>query len=331
MRALSIAELIGPDGIEIAEIDAPSSAASQIAHMGDPVTITVRAAGVSFPEVLQARGKYQFQPPLPFVPGSEIAGIVESAPEGSRFKPGDRVAAYSFIGGLAETAVAPESLVFALNDSMSYAEGAALIVNYHTAYFSLVTRARMVAGERVLVQGAAGGLGTASIQVAKGLGGEVVAIVSDDEKERIARDAGADHVFRSTGPWKDETLEALPGGVDIVIDPVGGDRLTDNLRVLREHGRFVVVGFADGAIPQIPSNRLLLKNIDAVGAMWGGYVMAHPEYSIEAAAVLDELIEAGTVKPIVGATFPFESAADAFRHIEGRKGLGKVVVEVSTD
>ena len=329
MKALQVTSLDGPEGMEVADIEAPTVMSSFYRDAGEPIVVSVRASGVSFPEVLQARGRYQFKPELPFVPGSEIAGVVESAPAGSRFSKGDRVTAYSFVGGLAETALVPEHMTFALSEKLSFAEGAALVMNYQTAYFSLVTRGRLQTGDRVLVQGAAGGVGTASIQIAKGLGAEVVAIVSDDAKERIAREAGADHVFRSGEAWKDETLEALPGGVDIVLDPVGGDRLIDNLRVLREGGRFVIVGFADGEIPQIPANRLLLKNIDAVGAMWGGYVLGHPEYAVEAAAAIDELIDSGHVRPIIGATFSLDQAAEAFRHIEARKNLGKVVVEIA--
>lgn len=328
MKALQLVSLDGPEGMRIVDIDPPAQLPNPYEDAGEPVVVSVRAAGVSFPEVLQSRGLYQFKPELPFVPGSEVAGVVEAAPAGSRFQPGDRVVGYSFVGGLAETALAPELLTFPLNDRLSFAEGAALIMNYQTAYFALVTRGRLRSGERVLVQGAAGGVGTAAIQVAKGLGAEVVAIVSDDAKEKIAREAGADHVFRSGGSWKDAVLSTMPEGVDIVVDPVGGDRLIDNLRVLREGGRFVVVGFADGEIPQIPSNRLLLKNIDAVGAMWFGYLMAHPEYAEEVGAAIEKLIESGHVRPIIGARFPLEHAADAFRHIEDRKGLGKVVVEI---
>lgn len=329
MKALSIARLDGPEAIELVDIEAPAAAPELFADFGEPVRISVKAAGVSFPELLQSRGMYQFQPALPFVLGSEVAGIVEAAPAGSPFAPGDRVAAYSFIGGLAETAVVPESLVVPLHERLSFAEGAAIVVNYQTAYFALVDRGRMVEGDRVLVQGAAGGVGTATIQVAKGLGAEVIAIVSDEEKARVAREAGADHVFRSDGSWKDEVLEKLPEGVDIVLDPVGGDRMIDNLRVLREGGRLVIVGFAGGEIPQIPSNRLLLKNIDAVGAAWGLHIFPNPGYVAAAGAAIDALVDAGAVRPVIGATFGIEEGAEAFRHVDQRRSLGKVVVEIS--
>ena len=201
------------------------------------VVVDVHAAGVSFPEVLQTRGEYQVKPPLPFVPGSEVAGIVRSAPEGAAVAAGDRVAAFCMLGGFAEVAVAPDFLTFTLPDELDFAQGAGLILNYHTAYFSLVLRGRLDEGETVLVHGAAGGVGTASIQVAKGLGCRVIAVVSSDEKERVAREAGADEVLRSDGPWKDEAKEVSGGGVDVVLDPVGGDRFTDSLRSLGEGGR----------------------------------------------------------------------------------------------
>ena len=166
-------------------------------------------AGVSFPELLQTRGEYQTEPALPFVPGTEVGGIVRSAPDGASVRPGDRVAAFCVLGAWAETVVAPEHLVFTLADELDFAQGAALIMNYHTAYFSLVVRGELHEGETVLVQGAAGGVGTATLQVAKALGARTIAVVSSDEKERVARQAGADEVLRSDGPWKDQAKTPL--------------------------------------------------------------------------------------------------------------------------
>src|SRR5947208_9092096 len=178
---------------------------------GSGVVVDVHAAGVSFPEVLQTRGQYQVRPPLPFVPGSEVGGVVRVASEDAPVKPGDRVAAFSMLGGFAEVAVAPSFLTFKLDDGLDFAQGAALILNYHTAYFALKLRGRLAEGETVLVHGAAGGVGTASLQVAKGLGARTLAVVSTDEKERVAREAGADEVLRAEGPWKDQAKE-LSGG-----------------------------------------------------------------------------------------------------------------------
>ncbi len=234
----------------------------------------------------------------------------------------------AWLGGFAETAVAPEHFVFPLHDGLDFAQGASLVLNYHTAYFSLVTRGRYVEGEWVLVQGAAGGVGTAALQLAKGLGARTIGVVSTDEKERVAREAGADEVVRSDGAWKDEAKEISGGGVDVVIDPVGGDRFTDNLRSLRENGRCVVVGFTGGSIPEVRVNRLLLNNIDVVGAGWGAYVLPRPDVARSIGAEVGRLAEAGFVKPIVGARFPLADAADALELLDSRGALGKVVLEV---
>jgi NADPH2:quinone reductase len=324
VRALHVTELSGPDGLELADVPEPEP--EHMSSPGEGVVVEVAAAAVSFPDVLQSRGLYQFKPDPPFVPGAEVAGVVRSAPEGADVSPGDRVAAFTGLGGWAELAVAPPHMTFALPESLDFAEGAALILNYHTAYFSLKLRGRLAEGERVLVHGAAGGVGTASLQVAKGLGASTVAVVSSDDKERVAREAGADEVLRSDGPWREQAQEL--GGVDVVIDPVGGERFTDSLRSLREEGRVVVVGFTEGSIPEIRVNRLLLRNIDVVGAGWGAYVMPKPHVTREVAAAIDRLIAQGAVKPLVGARFPLARAADAMRLIDERRATGKVVLDV---
>jgi NADPH2:quinone reductase len=328
MRALQITELTGPE-TAMQAVDLPEPAASHELTPGEGVVIEVHAAGVAFPELLQTRGAYQIKPDLPFVPGGEVAGIVRSAPAGAAVKPGDRVAAMSMHGGFAEVAVAPEFLTFALPDALDFAQGAALILNYHTAYFALKLRGRLEAGETVLIHGAAGGVGTASIQVARGLGARTIAVVSTDEKERVAREAGADEVLRSDGPWKDEAIALTGGaGVEVVMDPVGGDRFTDSLRALREDGRILVVGFTGGSIPEVKVNRLLLRNISVVGAGWGAYVMSKPEVNRQIGAALDELIAGGFVAPPVGARYPLAQAADALMLLDSRGATGKVVLEV---
>jgi NADPH2:quinone reductase len=325
MRAVHIVSHAGPSALQIVDVEPPTTLFEDPTGTGRAVTVAVKAAAVSFPEVLQSRGRYQHQPPVPFVPGSEVAGLVVSAPDDSRFSPGDRVAAFTHVGGLAELAMAPELLTFPLPPQLSFAQGAALVANYHAAYFSLVTRGGFSVPEVVLVQGAAGGVGTAAVQVAAGVGARVLAVVSDDRKAEVARAAGAHEVYLAAS-WKDEVLAVHPDGVDIVLDPVGGDRAVDNLRVLREAGRLVVIGFAGGAIPEIKSNRLLLKNIAAVGAGWGGYAFAKPSYVREVEGVLEALIEDGFVRPVVGAVFPVDDVVDAFEHVEMRRAVGKVVV-----
>ena len=328
MRAVQITELKGPsEALELVDLPEPG----EPSHLMTPdsgVIVEVHAAGVSFPEVLQTRGEYQVKPPLPFVPGSEVAGIVRTTSGDADVKEGDRVAAFSMLGGFAEVAVAPVWLTFPLSDELDFAQGASLILNYHTAYFALKLRGRLEAGESVLVHGAAGGVGTASIQVAKGLGARTIAVVSSDEKEQVAREAGADEVVRSDGDWKDQAKEWSGGGVDVVLDPVGGDRFTDSLRSLAEGGRAVVVGFTAGSIPEVKVNRLLLKNTEVVGAGWGAYVMAKPEVNREIGAAVNAMVDEGVVRPIVGARFPLERASEALELIDGRGATGKVVLDV---
>jgi NADPH2:quinone reductase len=330
MRAVQIANLEGPDrALEVVELPDPEP--SHMLSPGSGVVVDVRAAGVSFPELLQTRGEYQFKPSLPFVPGSEVGGVVRSAPDDASVRPGDRVAAFCMLGAFAEVAVAPTFLTFPLADSFDFAQGAALVLNYHTAYFSLKLRGRLAEGETVLVHGSAGGVGTAAIQVAKGLGARTIGVVSSDDKEQVAREAGADEVVRSDGPWKDQAKELTGGaGVDIVLDPVGGDRFTDSLRSLAEGGRVVVVGFTAGSIPEVKVNRLLLNNTEVVGAGWGAYVMARPQLSRDIGAALDDLIAGGFVRPVVGARFPLDRAADALKLLDERGATGKVVLDLES-
>ncbi|MGH2804353.1 MAG: NADPH:quinone oxidoreductase family protein, partial [Thermoleophilaceae bacterium] len=327
MRAVQIAELSGPrSGLALADLPEPEP--SHTLTPGSGVVVEVHAAGVSFPELLQSRGQYQLQPPLPFVPGSEVAGIVRSAPDRAAVSAGDRVAAGCMLGAFAEVAVAPEFLAFPLSDELDFAQGAGLVLNYHTAWFALRLRGRLAEGESVLVHGAAGGVGTATLQVAKGLGARTIAVVSSDEKERVAREAGADEVVRADGPWKDQAREWSGGGVDVVVDPVGGDRFTDSLRSLAEGGRCVVVGFTGGSIPELRVNRLLLNNVEVVGAGWGAYAMGKPDVNREIGAEVGRLVDEGFVRPIVGARFPLEQAADALQLLEERGATGKVVLDV---
>jgi NADPH:quinone reductase len=327
MRAVQIVDLTGPESA-LAETELPEPEPSHPLTPGSGVVVDVHAAGVSFPEVLQTRGLYQIKPDPPFVPGSEVGGIVRRAPDGSGFSEGDRVAACCLLGAFADVAVAPDFLTFPLSEELDFAQGAGLILNYHTAYFSLKTRGRLEDGDTVLVHGAAGGIGTAALQVAKGLNARTIAVVSNDEKEQVAREAGADEVVRSDGAWKDEAKELSGGGVDIVIDPVGGDRFTDSLRSLREGGRVVVVGFTGGSIPEVRVNRLLLNNTEVIGAGWGAFVMGKPDINREIGEAVNRLVHGGFVRPIVGARFPLERASEALQLIDSRGATGKVVLEL---
>ncbi len=327
MRAIQITEETGPDSA-LSLVDLPEPEPSHMLTPGAGVLVEVHAAGVSFPELLQTRGEYQLKPPLPFVPGSEVAGIVLSASAGAQVAPGDRVAAFCALGGFAETAVAPEFFTFALPPELDFAQGAGLILNYHTAYFALALRGRLKENETVLVHGAAGGVGTATLQVAKGLGAKTIALVSSEAKQQVAVAAGADQVLLLGDGWKDEVLERSGGGVDLVLDPVGGDRFTDSLRCLREGGRLVVVGFTGGSIPEVRVNRLLLKNTEIIGAGWGAYVMGKPDLNLEIGAAVNRMVSEGIVAPVVGERFPLERAGDALKALDERRATGKVVLDV---
>ncbi len=317
MRAVQITSLDGPDAVEVGELPEPTAGEGQL-------LVRVRAAGVSFPEVLQTRGQYQMKPDLPFVPGSEVAGEVVTAPEGSSFAPGDRVAGFCLLGGFAELAVAPVDMTFPLPDALSYEEGAAVLLNYLTVHFGLLERGGLRTGERVLVHGAAGGVGTAAIQVAKAYGaGHVIAVVSTAEKGAVAIEAGADEFVLADG-----FLDAVKasGQVDVVVDPVGGDRFTDSLRSLREGGRLLVVGFTGGSIPEVKVNRLLLNNTTVVGVGWGASVLARPGYVASQWQDLLPHLESGALKPPIGATFGIDDVAEALRTIDERRATGKVLL-----
>jgi NADPH2:quinone reductase len=330
MRAVQIVEESGPESaLELVQVPEPGP--SDTLAGGEGVVIDVHAAGVSFPELLQSRGQYQLRPPLPFIPGSEVSGVVRSAPAGAQVKAGERVAGFCGLGGFAETAVAPEFFTFALSPQLDFAQGAGLVLNYHTAYFALAMRGRLKQGETVLVHGAAGGVGTAVLQVARGLGAHTIAVVSDTRKAEVAKAAGAEQVVLLKEGWKDEVKQLSGGGVDVVLDPVGGERFTDSLRALRENGRLVVVGFTGGSIPEVRVNRLLLNNTEVVGAGWGAYVMSKPELNREVGAAVGRMVDEGVVRPIVGQSFPLERAGEALRAIEERRATGKVVLAVRPD
>jgi NADPH2:quinone reductase len=319
MRAVRVVDLIGPEGVVVGEAPVP--------ERDDAVIIEVHAAGVAFADLLMTRGRYQFRPEPPFVPGTDVAGVVLRAPAGSGFAAGDRVSASGF-GSWAEIAAVAPSSTFRMPDGMSF-EQATSLINYQTGYFGLVTRGELRPGERVLVHGAAGGVGTAAVQIARGLGAEVIAVAQGAEKRAIASEAGATHTLEADGDWLAET-KALTGGrgVEMVYDPVGGDRFTDSLRSLAPGGRLLVIGFAGGEIPVVKVNRLLLNNTSVIGVAWPEWVRTHPEAPAEVAAGLQRLWDSGQVRPIVGEVFPLERAADALRAIESRRATGKIVLRV---
>ena len=316
-----MAELNGPDSAQVVDVDGP-------AQMDGAMTVDVHSAGIAFPDVLMTRGLYQYKPDPPFILGSEAAGVVTDAPANSGFSEGDRVAFMTLGNCFAEQVSVFPQMAFPLIDELSFDEGAAYILNYHTAHFGLHKRGQLKEGEWVLVHGAAGGVGTATIQVAKASGAKVIAVVSTDDKEKIACEAGADEVVRSDGAWKDEAKEISGGGVNMVFDPVGGDRFLDSVRSLTDEGRVVVIGFTEGSIPQIAVNRLLLKNVSVVGAGWGAYAIPRPDYAREVQEDLDRMAREGFVKPIIGRTYSLEEIPQALKDIDERRAVGKLVLRV---
>ena len=322
MRAVRVRELGGPESVELVEVDEPSADGG--------VVVDVHAAGVAFPDALLTRGLYQYRPELPFILGAELAGVVRSAPEGAHVAPGDRVAGLTMLGGaMAETAVLGAEQVFPLPDNVSFEAGAGLLFNDLTVYFALTTRGRLAAGETVLVHGAAGGIGTSTLRLAPALGASrVIAVVSTQDKAEVARAAGATDVVMADG-FKDAVAELTGGrGVDIVMDPVGGDRFTDSLRSLAPAGRLLVVGFTGGEIPTVKVNRLLLNNIDVVGVGWGAWTLTHPGALTEQWQGLAALLSSGRLAPPQPQVYPLSQAAEAVASLENRSARGKVVLRV---
>ena len=323
MRAIRVTTLGGPESLELVEVDEP------IADDGG-VVVDVHAAGVAFPDALLTRGLYQYRPELPFTLGAELAGVVRSAPQGAHVKPGDRVLGLTMIGGaMAETAVLSPDRVFPLPDDISFEAGAGLLFNDLTVFFALTARARLAKGETVLVHGAAGGIGTSTLRIAPALGASrVIAVVSTEEKKDVARAAGATDVVLADG-FKDAVAELTGGkGVDIVMDPVGGDRFTDSLRSLAPAGRLLVVGFTGGEIPTVKVNRLLLNNIDVVGVGWGAWTLTHPDSLAQQWNGLAGLLKSGKLAVPQPDVYPLDRAAEAVAALENRTARGKVVVRV---
>ncbi len=320
MRAVTVTRLDGPEALEILDLPEPVAGPGQ-------VLVDVHRVGISFPDLLLSKGLYQIKPELPFSLGVDVAGVVAEDAEG--FTAGQRVAGVMMYGGASERAVAAADQLFVLPDRITLDQGAALPMNYLTAEFALNERAGLQPGETVLVHGAAGGVGTATLQVAKGLGASTIAVVSTDEKADYARAAGADHVVRVEG-FKDAVKEITGGeGVDVVLDVVGGDIFLDSLRSLAPQGRLLVVGFAAGqGIPEVKVNRLLLNNTDIRGVGWGEYAMRRPGYMQQQWQRLLPLMESGVITPPVGKVYPMEEFGQALVDMDNRLTLGKSVVAI---
>jgi len=301
MKALVLPDTTGPGALRFEDVDEPQA-------IDGMVVVDVKAAALGFVDYLITRGEYQIRPPLPFVPGTEVAGTVD----------GRRVAATVAFGGLAERALAPGFAVFDMPDAMTFAQGAAMVTNYQTAHLGLKRRGRLQPGETVLVLGAAGGVGVASIQVAKALGaGRVVGVVSSEERAAVARAAGADEVHLADAEWE---------AADVVVDPVGGEAFRKALRCLRPEGRLLVVGFASGAIPELKVNKLLLGHTDVIGVNYGGMLGVDPAFPQAAWADLRGWFEQGLLTPAGITEHPIEDTAQVLEAFGERRITGKPVV-----
>jgi NADPH2:quinone reductase len=327
VRAVVVQDLRGPGSALLKEVPEPTG--SHPRANGRRLLVEVHAAGLSFIDPLQTRGLYQNGVPAPYVCGSELAGVVIEADSECGVEAGDRVSGIVWHGALAERALAIPEYLIRLPDHVTFVEGAAIYMNYSTAWYAL-DRAALRAGETVLVHGAAGGVGTAAVDLAGAFGSRVIAVVSSDAKAAVAERQGAYAIVRSDGQWLQQVRDLTGGrGADVVVDPVGGDRFTDSLRSLRIGGRLVVVGFAGGSIPTVKVNRLLHRNLTITGITMDVMEEEHPGTLARVRSAIERLLAAGRVHPVIGSVFPLEEAPTALRSMEERRAIGKVVVRVA--
>jgi NADPH:quinone reductase len=322
MRAVRIHELIGPAGLRLDEVPDLTVSAGH-------VLIEVRAAGVNFPDILQTRGQYQFKPTPPFSPGGEAAGVVTAIGSGvTRVAVGDRVAATMMSGAYAEQVVVPELACVKLPDSVGFEVGAATLLTYATTYHALHDRAALQPNERLLVLGAAGGVGIAAVELGALMGARVIAAASSAEKLAFCREHGATETIDYSKEDLKDRLKSITGGngVDVIYDPVGGALAEPALRGIAWQGRYLVVGFAAGDIPKIPLNLVLLKGCQIVGVFWGSFVMRNPAKNHAHCEQLFRWIAEGKLRPSIDATLPFTEAAEALGRLERRQVKGKVVL-----
>lgn len=323
MRALQLEAYEGPSALRLTDVPEPEADV-------DSVLVDVRAIGINYPDLLITTGKYQMKPPLPFVPGSEVAGVLAAAPDGSGWSPGDRVAAFVWSGGYAERVKVPLNAVLRLPEAMTFTDGAATIINYQTTHFALSRRGRLAAGDTLLVLGAAGGIGSAAVQVGKGLGARVFGGVATEGQVDAAREAGADEVLVLTEGFSAAVRELTGGrGVDLVLDPLGDWLFAEALRALAPEGRILVVGFAVGDIPQLGVNRLLLKNVSAVGVAWGAFLDLDRDLMATAGREIAEMHERGVIRPLVSASYDFEHIPEALQALQRGEIRGKAVVDLA--
>ncbi|HRD66463.1 MAG TPA: NADPH:quinone oxidoreductase family protein [Candidatus Competibacter sp.] len=324
MKAIVCHELSGPAALRLEDVPEPRPGPGQ-------VRVRVRACGVNFADSLIARGQYQVQPEPPFSPGFEVAGDILEVGEGvARFRVGERVIAIAPHGGYAEQVVANVDRCVAMPTAMPYEHGAAFPVVFGTSHVALWHRARLRAGETLVVHGASGGVGLTAVTIGKQLGATVIATASSPEKLEVAREHGADHLVDTSRDDVRSRIGELTGGrgADVVYDPVGGELFTASLRSIAFEGRILVIGFAGGTVPQIPANHLLVKNVDVIGLNWPAYAERHPAVMTESFQILLRWYLAGAIRPYVSAIYPLERAVDALNQVVARKSVGKVVIAV---
>ena len=324
MRAIVCHELTGPAGLRLEELAEPRPGRGQ-------VRIRVRACGVNFADSLITRGQYQKQPQPPFSPGFEVSGEVLELGAGVQgIALGDRVIAIAPYGGYAEQLVADVTRCVPMPAAMSWVHGAAFPVVFGTSHVALWHRARLRAGETLVVHGASGGVGLTAVAIGKQLGATVIATASNPEKLAVARAHGADHLIDSSHEDVRARIKELTGGrgADVVYDPVGGELFTASLRSIAFEGRILVIGFAGGAVPQIPANHLLVKNVDVIGVNWPAYADLNPRVMSESFRTLMQWFLDGKISPHVSATYPLQQAVEALNQVVTRKSTGKVVITV---
>jgi len=312
----------GVEALQWKELPTPEPQAGQ-------VRVAIRAASLNFPDLLIVQNKYQMKPPLPFVPGSEYAGTVDAVGTGVKhLKVGDAVAAFGGTGGFATHAVVDAALVMPLPPGFAFDDAAAFILTYATTHHALVDRGQLRAGETLLVLGAAGGVGTAAIQIGKVLGARVIAASSSDEKGELCRSIGADETINyATGNIRDRLKELTGGkGPDVVYDPVGGDLAEPVFRSIAWRGRYLVIGFAQGGIPALPLNLALLKGASIVGVFWGEFARREPKANAAGLAELARWYAEGKVKPVIDRTLPMRELPAAYERMGSRTVRGKLVM-----
>ena len=293
------------------------------------LVIDVRAAGVNFPDVLIIQGKYQFKPELPFTPGSELSGVVRAVGEGvSQFKPGDRVIAFTATGAFASQALVPAQAVMPMPPGLDFDTAAAITLTYGTSHHAVADRAQLKAGETMLVLGAAGGVGLAAIEIGKALGARVIAAASSDAKLAVCKAHGADELINYSSGDLREAIKAATGGKgpDVVYDPVGGDYTEAAFRSIGWRGRYLVVGFANGEIPKLPLNLMLLKGASLVGVFWGEFAKREPKANMAAMGQMLGWMAEGRLKPLVSARYALDQVPQALQDMAARKVTGKVVI-----